>query len=286
MAVVEGTVSTSDGRSLAYAQMGQLDESPLLYFHGAPGSRMDWDHPLNRSALHGSGARLIGIDRPGIGGSTYQPQRRYADWPADVLTVADELKLDRFAIFGYSGGAPYVIACALAFPERLTFVGIVSGVGPAEAPRFGHGMNKRTAMLGHLFRVAPVVARELIRLTSPARFSRMIGAQLNSVDRAMYAGAEGYLADAYAEATRNGPHGLVEDMRLLGRPSGLDYAGVQCPVHLWHGDSDSRVPLDHAKYVAKLVPKAQLEVLPRAGHFHNADFWRAFFQTTRTNTSW
>jgi pimeloyl-ACP methyl ester carboxylesterase len=118
------------------------------------------------------------------------------------------------------------------------------------------------------------------------RFSRMIGAQLNSVDRAMYAEAEGYLADAYAEATRNGPHGLVEDLRLLGRPSGLDYAGVQCPVHLWHGDSDSRVPLDHAKYVAKLVPKAQLEVLPRAGHFHNADFWRGFFQTTRTNTSW
>jgi hypothetical protein len=34
MAVVEGCVRTATGRSLAYAQMGLLDGTPLLYFHG------------------------------------------------------------------------------------------------------------------------------------------------------------------------------------------------------------------------------------------------------------
>jgi pimeloyl-ACP methyl ester carboxylesterase len=283
--VVEGSVRTLDGRSLAYAQMGELDGSPVLYFHGIPGSRLDWDHPFNRAALNGSGVRLIGIDRPGCGGSTHQPQRRYADWPADVLTVANELELDRFAIVGVSGGAPYTIACALTFPERLTFAGIVSGVGPAETPRFGHGMNRLTATGIQLFRQAPAVARWYIRLTSPARFSRRIGGQLNSVDRAMYAEAKEYIADAYAEATRNGPHGLAEEWRLAATPSGLNYPGVQCPVHLWHGESDGIVPLHHAERVAKLVPTAQLEVLPRVGHFPNTDLWRAVLQAAQTGMS-
>jgi pimeloyl-ACP methyl ester carboxylesterase len=285
VAVTEGTVRTSDGRSLAYAQMGQLDGSPLLYFHGTPGSRLDWDHPHNRPALNGSGVRLIGIDRPGFGGSTHQPQRRYLDWPADVLTVANELELDRFAIVGLSGGAPYAIACALMFPERLTFVGIVSGVGPAETPRYRNGMNKLAATGLRLLRQAPAVARWCIRRTSPARFMRVTGWQLNSVDRAMYAEAKEYLADAYAEAIRNGPHGLVEDWRLAATPSGLNFTCVECAVRLWHGESDGLAPLHHAEHVAKLLPKAQLEVLPLVGHFPTADLWRAVFKAAQASTS-
>ena len=36
--------------------------------------------------------------------------------------------------YAYSAGGPCAIACALAFPERSTFVGIVSGWDPAENP--------------------------------------------------------------------------------------------------------------------------------------------------------
>ena len=285
MAVLGGTVRTSDGRSLAYAQMGQLDGSPLLYFHGDPGSRLDWDHPFNRPALDGSGVRLIGIDRPGFGGSTHQPQRRYADWPADVLAVVKELELDRFGILGYSGGAPYAIACALAFPERLTFVGIVSGIGPAETPRFGHGMDKRTVMMIRLSRLAPAVMRWHIRHTSPKRFSRQFGWQLTPVDRALYVEAGELVADAYAEAASNGPYGLAEDWRLMVTPSGLNYAGVEYPIHVWHGDWDGVVPLHHAEHMAKLVPKAELEVLPRVGHFHNTDLWCDVLNAAQPSTS-
>lgn len=122
MAAVEASVRTTAGGSLAYAQMGQQDGTPVFAFHGVPGSRLDWDHPLIRPVLDGSGVRLIGIDRPGFGGSTHQPHRRYADWPADVLAVANDLGLDRFGILAYSTGGLYAIACALAFPlKRLAF---------------------------------------------------------------------------------------------------------------------------------------------------------------------
>ena len=39
----------------------------------------DWHQP-DLPANDQSGVRLIGIDRPGFGGSTHQAQRRYNDW--------------------------------------------------------------------------------------------------------------------------------------------------------------------------------------------------------------
>jgi pimeloyl-ACP methyl ester carboxylesterase len=287
MAVVEGSVRTITGGSLAYAQMGQQDGTPLFAFHANPGSRLDWDHPLLQPALDGSGVRLIGIDRPGFGGSTHQPHRRYDDWPADVLAVANELGIDRFGILAYSAGAPYAIACALAFPERLTFVGIVSGVGPAETPRFRDGMTKRTVAAIRPSRTAPFLARWYVAHTSPEKFSRLLEQDVSAVDRTLFreAGLNQLLRDVFAEATRNGAYGLVEEWRLLGTRSGLDHTAVQCPVRLWHGDSDALVPLHHAQHVAGLLPTAELEVLPGVGHFHTTDFWRDVLKYAQANSS-
>jgi pimeloyl-ACP methyl ester carboxylesterase len=268
MSVIDGSVGTESGRRVAYAQMGRLDGTPLLYFHGDPGSRLDFDQPLSRAALDESGVRLIGIDRPGFGRSTHQAGRRHRDWPSDVLAVADELGIDRFGILAYSAGGPYAVACALAFPEWLTFVGIVSGIGPAETPRHREGMPRTAVTAIGLSRRVPAVVRWVVKHTSPERFSRQFDKELSPADRMLYRDPHVRQAaiDFFAEATRHGPHGLVEDWRLMGTPSGLDYTAVQCPIRLWHGDADGTVPAHHAKHVARLVPKADLEVLPGVGH--------------------
>lgn len=268
---------------LAYAQMGQHDGPPLFYFHGVPGSRLEFDQPLNRAVIDGSGVRLIGIDRPGYGRSTHQGGRRYSDWPTDVLAVADELGIDRFGILAYSTGGPYAVACALAHPERLTFVGIVSGLGPAETPCAREGMPKTSVIAIGLSRRASAVARWVINRMSPERFSRQFDNYLAPVDRALYRepGVCQAASDLFAEATRSGAHGIVEDWRLMGAPSGLDYSAVECPVRLWHGDADGTVPVHHAEYVAGLLPKADLEVLPGVGHLHPAARWAEFFDAAR-----
>ena len=287
MAVVEGCVRTATGRLLAYTQMGQQDGTPVFSFHGVPGSRLDFDHPLIQPVVEGSGVRLIGIDRPGFGGSTHQPHRRYADWPADVLAVANDLGLDRFGILAYSTGGLYAIACALAFPERLTFVGIVSGLGPAETPRFGDGMTKSFVAMIRLCRRAPSLARWFFAHTSPEKFSQVFEQMVSPVDRTLFreAGVDQLARDTFAEATRNGPYGLVEDWGLMATPSGLTYTAVECPIRLWHGDSDGTVPVHHAEYVASLLPKANLEVLPGVGHFHTPPRWGDFINAAREGGS-
>ena len=70
--------------------------------------------------------RLITIDRPGIGRSDIKVARSLADWPNDVVNLANSLGIDRFAVVGWSGGGPYAASCAALISPRLTGVGIVS----------------------------------------------------------------------------------------------------------------------------------------------------------------
>lgn len=280
------TLSTNDGRVLAYAEAGERDGVPIFYFHGTPGSRYDLGRRLNRPALDGVAVRIIGIDRPGFGGSTFQADRRFTDWPTDVAAVADHLGLDRFGVLAYSAGGLYAAACALAYPERLTFVGIVSGNAPAETPGFRDGMCALDANMTRIARGAPMVGRLAIKLAakmaaaSPERFSATFDRELSEPDRELHRDPRmrQMLRDMLREATRGGPRGVVEDYRLWARPSGLELAAVQSPIRLWHGDADAIVPLHHAEHLAACIPNATLTVLPGVGHLHTAERWREILQ--------
>lgn len=114
------------GRTLGYASYGDPNGIPLLYFHGYPSSRLEASglSPL-ASRLN---IRLLALDRPGAGLSTYDPHRSVTDWPADVQAFATGLGLPRIAVLGVSGGGPYALACARLLPrDMLGAVGVFAG---------------------------------------------------------------------------------------------------------------------------------------------------------------
>ena len=134
----EGTVQLSDGRALGYAEYGDPDGDPIFEFHGLPGSRF---YELDNQALSRAGARLLTVERPGIGLSDPLPGRGLKDWPPDVAALADRLGFERFAVLGTSAGAVYALAAGLGLPERLTGVGLLCAIGPAfEHPEFDEGL--------------------------------------------------------------------------------------------------------------------------------------------------
>lgn len=277
-----GTVHAPDGRTLAYAEAGDRDGSPVFYFHGLPGSRSDFERAFGPGLLAGSGVRVIGIDRPGFGGSVFERNRRLQDWPADVATVADQLGIERFGVLGYSAGGPYAVACAHAFPERLTFAGTVSGVGPAENPRFRDGMGKTDAIMTRLARFAPPLARLAIALAtkqatgSPEKFSRSFDRELSPPDLEIHRdpATRQAVRQIFLESTRQGPAGVVREYAIWARPSGLAFEEVDFPIRVWHGDADAIVPMHHAEYVVGRLRNAELTVMPGVGHLHSADRWR------------
>ncbi len=87
-----------DGRKLGYNEHGSPDGKPLFYFHGSPSSRLEANLYVSEDLLQSLGVRLIAVDRPGMGLSDFQPNRRLLDLPKDLLALADHLNLGRFSI--------------------------------------------------------------------------------------------------------------------------------------------------------------------------------------------
>ena len=125
-------ITLSDGRRLSFAEFGDQQGKPVLYFHGFPGSRLE--ARLADRISRQSQIRFIGIDRPGYGLSSCKVARTISDWADDVVQLADTLNIGQFSILGVSGGGPYVAACAYQIPHRINLVGIVCGMGPVDVP--------------------------------------------------------------------------------------------------------------------------------------------------------
>ena len=113
-----------DGRVLGWAEYGDPDGPPVVFLHGTPGSRIS--RP-DDTAL--AGVRLITVDRPGYGRSTPVRQPTLLGVADDVGALMSSLRIERFGLIGFSGGAPYAVACGARFPHRLT--GVVPQASPA-----------------------------------------------------------------------------------------------------------------------------------------------------------
>jgi pimeloyl-ACP methyl ester carboxylesterase len=93
----------ADGRTLAYAIYGSPSSSTtVFYFHGYPSSRIEGR--LWHDTAQNLDVRLVALDRPGFGNSSFQANRKLLDWPKDVLALADHLNVEKFYVLGTSGG--------------------------------------------------------------------------------------------------------------------------------------------------------------------------------------
>jgi pimeloyl-ACP methyl ester carboxylesterase len=218
---------------------------------------------------------LIAPDRPGYGLSDYQPGRRISDWPGDMLELADRLSLDRFAVLGISGGAPYAIACAAALADRVTVVGIVCGLGRVDIPENVARMNSFARFSFALARRAPSLSRLLNRALAPAlrdsprSMLRLLSSRLPPADRKVLADAGTFaiFADAFREGFRQGGRGAALDLTLLARPWETALESIRVPCRLWHGEQDTTVPVEMGQWLARSVPGCRASFFPEDGHF-------------------
>jgi pimeloyl-ACP methyl ester carboxylesterase len=143
-------VTLKDDRTPAYAEYGEATGTPVIGFHGMPGSRLVMKS-VEKSAVAAQ-ARLIAPDRPGYGFSQPNKHGTLLGYVDDVAALADALKIDCFAVMGVSGGGPYPLACAYKIPQRVTVAALISGIGPLSLPRATRDMlrmNKIMFTVGH-----------------------------------------------------------------------------------------------------------------------------------------
>ncbi len=272
------SVAAQDGRTLSFAQWGDLDGAPVLYLHGTPGSRLS--RPPDESKVRAAGIHLITYDRPGYGGSDRSAGRRVLDCVTDVQAIMDALGVASFAVTGSSGGGPHALALAARLPERVTSAECVVGAAPfdAEGLDWTAGMDEENvAEFGWAGQGEEVLHREVARLAA-ADLERLDcdpalifsdDWNLPDADRRVLGLLDVQLtmAASMREAYRAGVWGWVDDDLAFVWPWGFEVGEIRVPVTIRYGRDDVLVPASHGAWLAAHLPDAQVVVEDGAGHF-------------------
>ncbi|KAI6091689.1 Alpha/Beta hydrolase protein [Hypoxylon rubiginosum] len=295
--IVEESLVLPDGRTLCYttfapasssSALGQLEHEDQLqrtvfYFHGYPGTYHE-GLPFHEAASR-KGIRVVGITRPGFGGSTHAPNRSLLSFTDDVLAVADHLHIERFAVVGMSGGCPYALACLYSLPRgRLLGAMVVSGMYPASL-----GLDGMMFMNKVIFTLSPWIPNPVLSLifdtalgklardpARPEKLAKELAASMES--RTAEDGAAIHMHDdkflkALAESTRDafrhGGEGSAWEAKLFSKPWGFELKDLKPQkgkLVLWHGSKDVNVPVQMAEKAAALIPNVDLRVEKEEAH--------------------
>lgn len=285
------SVKLSDGRTLSYAVYGSpVPRTTVVYMHGFPSSR--FEGKIWHSACTKHGVRLIAPDRPGSGFSTFQKDRSILDWPADVLALADQLKVHAFYVLAWSGGGPYALACVKNISkERLLGITVASGICPLKFGTSGMMLPTRmlfwaaplmTGLTSFFFDASigkaardkdPKVLEDLMKQETFKRHPddvKVMNDPLNwSTFVAMTRGSFATSGEGAAwEAKLYGSEWGFELDQLLVGDDGI-------PLTLWHGTGDLNCPVDMAKTAKNMMSGSVLHLREGEGHmsylFKDAD---------------
>ncbi|KAK5108060.1 hypothetical protein LTR62_008834 [Meristemomyces frigidus] len=263
--IADGTCTLDDGRRIAYNISGTDDGYPIFHLHGWPGARTEVSlFALQAAQLR---ARIIAIDRPGIGLSDPHPQRTVIDHALDIRQVAKHLGLEEYSVMGVSGGGQYALACAFLIPpEELRSMALVCGQGPVEISL--RGMKWGNQIVVRAFQYCPAFIRLLMHRTSlmlkllhldlisNERITRhaqwllrwnLLG--VPEMDRKLMADHGTLLA--VITSVRVGVDGCLEEGRITTSELGFDLRDIKRNVRLWYGREDTDVPVAIGEEIAR-----------------------------------
>lgn len=258
------------GRQIAYAEYGAPDGAPVLFFHGAPGSRLLAS--IFDSQAAADSIRVIAPERPGIGHSTPAPNYGLLDWSREMSVFVDALDLDSVGVIGFSGGGPHALAVGAGIDEqslsknRISGVGLLAGSGPPAAPQtnidrsvraLGSAVRRFPRLAIGLFAVGEWIARHRNPTATVGLYSnRSVGTNNGAVAPE----TARIVHEDYCEAFRQGSIHVVRDSRRFLSDWAFDPATVDAPVVGWYGSEDSNVPPTHGEYLAQQLPDADISV--------------------------
>ncbi len=266
-----------DERKLSYAFYGPIDGQVIFYLHGTPSSRLEplllknYNKDINK-LLEQYQLRLIAVDRPGMGFSTYNPKGSFTSFAEDVKQLADHLQISACKLLCWSGGGPYALALAYHFPQLIHSVYIVTGFSRSfSEPNVFKNMNGNVYYFGAARYVSwlmkPImnyVGRHEADKPIPQKISR-----LPDVDHKLLADPEvinHFTKVTLNEACRFGSNGLVHEAALYFNETGYTLSKINQPVHYWWGTKDNTVTKVHAEAVEQQVPNSVMYYKPNEGH--------------------
>ncbi|WP_323676864.1 alpha/beta hydrolase [Halorubellus sp. PRR65] len=279
-ASVGSGVAVVNGRQVAYRRAG-TEGPPLVLLHGAgvDDGALSWAHVLPEL---GRTHRVYAVDWPGHGESDDAPEHSVDAYRDVLVGVLDELGLASVALAGISMGAGVALSFALAHPDRVDRLALVSSYGLGSSVPAGSlwyalanvpGANQAGyAAMGTSTTAARTGLSQVVHdaSTLDAGFVEAFR------ERASRAGAGA--AFAAFQRSEIGPSGRVET-DLAGR-----LADLAVETLFVHGTQDPLFPVEWARRAAERAPDASLVEIPDCGHWPTrehpdvvVDAFRSFF---------
>lgn len=259
-----GVFRLPDGRRLAWHEWGPVGGAPVLFL---PGAGMSGRLGFALEHLDHLNVRLIGIDRPGLGGSDPDPAKTLESVAIDIgCFVTAELAAPVRAV-GYSQGAPFTLALAAA--GHVDAAALVAGQDDfahkdtrARLPDFVAGMCERIEA------DPEAVSAEVGQAN--ADWLRGFILETSHKDDAAFYSAEPFasaFADALDAGFAQGSSGYVRDLLIAAGRWPFRVEDITIPVDLWYGLDDAS-PVhspDFGETLARRLPEARRFAIPGEG---------------------
>ena len=246
-------ITGGGGCRLHVVETGSRHGRPILFIHGFSQNLLSWSAQLDSALLRRY--HLVAMDLRGHGASE-RPAAGYDDsklWADDVDAVIRELSLDQPVLCGWSYGPlvmlDYVRHYGEARVRGLHFVDGLTKLGSADA--------------------LAVLSPELLALV-PGFFSTDAEASVNalaSLLRLCFFRAPS-TADLYTMLGFNVSVAPFVRQALFARAIDNDdlLPTIRKPVLITHGAADAVVTLAIVDQIRQLLPAAQVQIMPNAGH--------------------
>ena len=230
-----------NGIELAYMRRGE--GKPLVLLHGYPLDHHIWD--LVAQLLEDK-FDLILPDRRGFGkSSTVDTPYTMDDFASDIAGLLDHLGIQKAAIAGHSMGGYAALAFANRYPDRVGGLGMVASQVLADSPERKEGRYKTATDISE-HGTQGVVEAMAPKLTPDQNLQLSV-------------------RDVIA---RQQPAALIGALKAIAERNDTTtlFSQFSFPVVIIHGDADDLIPIDRAREMKDLVPRAELVELKGVGH--------------------
>jgi 2-hydroxy-6-oxonona-2,4-dienedioate hydrolase/4,5:9,10-diseco-3-hydroxy-5,9,17-trioxoandrosta-1(10),2-diene-4-oate hydrolase len=271
----EGTrkVVAVNGLDVAYHDVG--DGVPVVFLHGSGPGVTGWaNFGNNLSELHG--IRAIIVDQVGFGASARPEvyERNYLEISKDsVVGLLDALGLEQVGIVGNSMGADVATRLTLDHPERISRM-LLNGPGGTGVPILGPSPSEGILRLMD-FNMDPTRERLVAWLKTMVFDQRVLTDELieSRLAAATAPGAVKNLQDAYATFYNPAMTGDI--------PLWAEVHRIRQPVVMCWGRDDRVAPVEGALLPARRMPKCDLRIYSRCGHWVQVERKAAFERACR-----
>lgn len=255
-----------DGAKTNYHDQGE--GQPVLMIHGSgPGVSgfVNWRLAMPELA---KSCRVIVPDMLGFGYSERPADGRYAPerWVAQALGLMDALGLAQADIVGNSFGGALALMLAIRHPQRVRRLVLMGAAGlnfeltPGLDAVWGY-----QASMDDMRRIMDIFAFDRTRITEDIVRSRF--------DASVQPGAQEAFASMFPAPRQRWVQALASPVEAI--------RAIPHETLIIHGREDKVIPLSNSLRLCELIPRAQLHVYGRCGHWTQIEHAGRFARLVR-----